>query len=335
MKGKKTLILLFILAAFLLIEAGQDTVPPWPQSQPSQHGYLRVSELHEIFFQVAGTKDGKPVMFLHGGPGGGCSPADFRYFNPDKFLVVLHDQRGTGKSRPYGEWRENTTWDLVEDVEKLRLHLKLGKVILFGGSWGSTLALAYAEKYPQNVCGMILRGVFTSTKEELDHYYYGGTAKFFPEAHRDLLANVSDPTKKIPEQLAEILKGPDSETRKRTAAAWLRYEARIAMIEVSEETINHILEGYDPYPMAVLENHYMANRCFLKEGQLLNEAGTLRDIRTVIVNGRYDMICPPITAWRLHKRLPGSELHIIPRAGHSAWEPGIQSALLKAVRSFE
>jgi proline iminopeptidase len=153
----------------------------WPVIQPYKTGFLQVSEIHRVFYQLGGNPNGKPVIVLHGGPGAGCTPAYFRYFNPEKYHIILHDQRGCGLSTPYGELKENTTQNLVEDIEKLRTHLKLGKVVLFGGSWGSTLALAYGETYPQNVSAMILRGIFLSTKEEIDHFYHGGTARFFPE----------------------------------------------------------------------------------------------------------------------------------------------------------
>jgi proline iminopeptidase len=337
----KYLIFFFLLAGILLIRpagasSGQEEGKLWPEIKPYQTGYLKVSPLHEIFYQTGGNPKGKPVMYLHGGPGGECSPNDFRFFNPLKFNVVLHDQRGSGKSKPYGEIKENTTQYLVEDIEALRKHLQLDRVILFGGSWGTTLALAYAETYPQNVAGIVLRGVFLSTQAEIDHYYHGGTAKFYPEVHRELAASMDYPERKdYPAQLLAKLKSADPAVRDRYARIWLRYEAGIALLKKSDEMIEAFLREYNPYAFALMENYYMANGCFLEEGRLLKNAGKLVDIPMVIINGRYDMICPPAAADQLHRLLPKSTLIIVPDAGHAAFEPGTQAELLKAMRRFE
>ncbi len=315
---------------------GQPTSSLWPETTPYRTGYLRVSPVHEIYYQLGGNPKGQSVMVLHGGPGAGCTPADFRYFNPDRFHVVLHDQRGSGLSKPLGELRENTTPSLVEDVEKLRVHLGLGRVILFGGSWGSTLALAYAETYPQNVTGMVLRGVFTATREEIDYYYHGGTARFFPEAHAALLRCIDRPEQRnYASQLLEKLRSGDAAVRNRCALSWARYEAKIAFLEIDDRTLDLALEHLNPQVFALLENHYMANACFLSEGQLLENAAKIRHIKTIIVNGRYDTVCPPLAAYRLHQKLPRSTLVIVERAGHVASEPGIQAELVKAMKSFE
>jgi proline iminopeptidase len=314
----------------------QDQDGLWPKSEPYRTGFLRVSPLHEIFYQLGGDPQGFPVMYLHGGPGAGCSAADFRYFDPKKFHVVLHDQRGCGLSRPYGELRENDTQRLVKDVENLRQHLGLGKVLLFGGSWGSTLALAYAEAFPENVAGIVLRGVFTARREEIDHFYHGGAGKFFPEAFAALQKAVDRPrTLDYPRQLLAKLTSADPETRNRAALAWTRYESKLAFLSLPDEAIDKWLAGYNPYAFAVLENHYMANRCFLQEGQLLKDAGRIAAIPAVIVNGRYDVICPPYIAYQLHAKLPKSKLVIVDASGHSSSEPGIRAALLQAVREFE
>jgi proline iminopeptidase len=308
----------------------------WPEVKPYGSGYLQVSELHEIFYQLGGNPGGKPVMVLHGGPGTGCYPALFRYFNPEKFHVILHDQRGAGKSKPYAELKENTTWNLVEDIEKLRKHLGLGKVILFGGSWGSTLALAYGETYPQNVSGMILRGVFAATSGEIDHFYHGGAATFFPAAYRKLSALVPHPGKKnYPGQLLAKLQDPDPGIRKKYALAWARYELKIAFLELPDQRLNQMSEHWNPYAFALLENYYMANRCFFKEDQLLKNAPKLKDIPIIMVNGRYDVICPPSTAYRLQQKLPNARLVIAEKSGHSESETAIRQELLKAVKTFE
>lgn len=308
----------------------------WPAIKPYKTGYLQVSEIHKIFYQLGGNPNGEPVMFLHGGPGGGCTPGNFRYFNPEKFHVVLHDQRGCGKSTPYGELKENNTRELVEDVEKLRKHLNLGPVILFGGSWGTTLALAYGETYPQNVKAMILRGIFTASKREIDHFYHGGTALFFPDAYQKLTALLESPVQQdLPAQLLEKLQSQDPAVREKYARAWARYESKVAFLEIPDVVIDLFLKKWDPYAFAVLENHYMANNCFLAEGQLLQNADKLKDIPIILINGRYDVICPPITAYRLHQKLPKSKLIIVEKAGHSSMEPGIQRELLSAVKQFE
>jgi proline iminopeptidase len=308
----------------------------WPQITPYKTGYLQVSDLHKIFYQLGGNPNGKPVMVLHGGPGSGCYPTLFRYFNPGKFHIVLHDQRGSGKSRPYAELKENTTWHLVEDIEKLRKHLDLGKVILFGGSWGSTLALAYAETYPQHVNGIIMRGVFTSTKEEIDHFFHGGTAAFFPEKYRKLKALVDHPEKKnYPAQLLKKLQSPDPKIREKYARAWAVYESKLALLDMPDQRIERFLKFWNPYAFALIENYYMANGCFFKEGQLLQNAHKLADIPIIMVNGRYDMICPPITAYKLHKKLPKSRLIIAEKAGHSESDPPVQRELVKAAKEFE
>lgn len=336
MRDRRYLFLGFLLFWLAVASAGQDEGALWPEIKPYQTGHLKVSPLHEIFYQAGGNPKGRAVMYLHGGPGGGCSPQDLRYFNPRKFNVVLHDQRGSGLSKPYGEIRENTTSDLVNDIEKLRKHLRLDRVILFGGSWGTTLALAYAEAYPQNVAGIVLRGVFLATRAEIEHYYHGGTARFYPDAHRELAASLDHPERKdYPAQLLAKLKSDDPAVRDRYARIWFRYEGRIALLKRSDEMIEAILRDYDPYAAAVLENYYMANACFLEEGQLLKNANRLAGIPMVIVNGRYDMICPPAAADALHRLLPRSQLIIVPDAGHAAFEPGIRAELVKAMRRFE
>jgi proline iminopeptidase len=309
---------------------------PWPPLAPYRTGYLRVSPQHEIFYQLGGNAQGLPVMFLHGGPGAGCSMNDFRYFNPEKFHVVLHDQRGCGQSRPYGELLDNDTQHLVADIEALRRHLGLGKVLLFGGSWGSTLALAYAETYPENVAGMILRGVFTASREEIDHFYHGGAGKFFPETYALLQKAIDRPqAHNYPQQLLVKLRSPDPALRQKAAQAWVRYESKLAFLKMSDDEIDKWLQGYNPFAFALLESHYMANRCFLKEGQLLDHAGRIAAIPAVIINGRYDVICPPYTAYRLHGKMAKSRLVIVDASGHSTSEAGIREALLRAVWEFE
>ena len=317
-------------------EGGKEKVDLMPEIEPFETGTLKVSDIHELYYELAGNPGGKPVMFLHGGPGGASSPTMRRFCDPDKFLMVLHDQRGAGKSKPFGETRENTTQHLVEDIERLRKHLKLGKVILFGGSWGATLALTYAETYPKNMNGLVLRGVFTATKEEIDHFYHDGVKLFFPEVYAEFQKSMPEPeTRPLAGHLFKLINEGNKADKDKYARAWARYEIKISGLDVPDDEVEHVLTLFDPYAFGILENYYMANRCFLDEGQLLRDAKKLKGIPTVIVNGRYDTICPPITAYRLHKQLPKSRLVIAEGAGHWMGEKPIEQALLKAMKGFE
>ena len=308
----------------------------WPNIEPFRTGDLKVSEIHQIHYELCGNPRGKPVMVLHGGPGAKSSPYYRRFFDPAKFLIVLYDQRGCGKSTPLFELRENTTQDLVADIEKLRIHLQLGKTLLFGGSWGTTLALAYAEAHPEQTAGLILRGVFTSTQEELDHYYRG-VRSFFPEAY-DKLAGVLGQAPS-PQALLRLVQSRDQAERMRGARAWVEYEFKIGELRAKDAEIARMFMtpalADTIYSLGLIENHYMANRCFLEEGQLYRDAPKLKDIPAVFVNGRYDMICPPLAAYKLHKLLPKSRLVIAEASGHSLQEPAIEQALLNAMRDFE
>jgi len=333
------LVILGIAAVLGLSKANQPQSGPtalWPGIEPFRTGDLKVSEIHTIHYELCGNPKGKPVMVLHGGPGAKSSPYYRRFFDPAKFLIVLYDQRGCGLSRPLFELRENTTQELVGDIEKLRLHLGLGKTILFGGSWGTTLALAYAETHPEAVAGLVLRGVFTSTQAELDHYYKG-VRSFFPDAY-DKLAGVLGEAPS-PQALLRLVQSKDEAERKKGARAWVEYEFKIGELTAKDMDIVRMLlaPGLADtiYSLGLIENYYMANRCFLEEGQLLRDAGKLKDIPAVIVNGRYDMICPPVTAYTLHRLMPKSRLIIAEASGHSLNEPAIEKALLNAMREFE
>lgn len=310
----------------------------WPEIEPFQTDYLKVTDIHKIYYELCGNKQGKPVFVLHGGPGGSSSPYYRRFFNPDEFMIVLHDQRGAGKSKPYAELRENTTQNLVEDIEKLRRHLKLDKILLFGGSWGSTLAIAYSEAYPENVSGMVLRGIFTATKAEIDHFYHGGTSKFFPETYGKLIQAVPEAERSfMPRALFKMVQSEDRAERLKYSLLWTKYEYKLGALETPDELLRE-LDREDPeifYAFALFENYYMANGCFLEEGQLLKNAGKIRDIPIIMVNGRYDMICPPINAYRLHKKLQRSKLVIAESAGHWMGDPPVEKALLEAMKEFE
>ena len=302
----------------------------WPEIEPYESGYLRVSPVHEIYYEQSGNPDGLPVFVLHGGPGGSSSPYMRRFFDPARYLIVLHDQRGAGRSRPLGELRENDTWALVEDIERLRRHLQLEQVVILGGSWGATLGLAYAENYPENVSALVLRGVFTATEEEIDHFYHGGAATFFPDAYAALLAELPDPQRRpLPAYLLELIQTSGSPDRERYCRAWARYEIKMAALDFPDETVERYVTEEDMCVFALFENYYMAHRCFVEEGQLLRDAGRLDGTPTFIVNGRYDAICPPRFAYELHQRIPGSELIIADASGHWMGEPNIERALIE------
>ncbi len=325
-----------LMCAACSTNASEEEMNLWPPIEPFESGFLKVSEIHEIYYELSGNRDGKPVFVLHGGPGGSSSPYMRRFFDPNKFLIVLHDQRGAGQSKPHAELRENTTQNLVKDIEQLRNHLKLDKIIIFGGSWGTTLGLAYAEAYQQNVSGIVLRGVFTATKEEIDHFYHDGANRCFPDAYDKLLSVLPDPERRpLPEYLLELIQNGTDEERDRYCKAWAKYEVKMAMLEISDEWIDEHYEKNSPYVFALFENYYMANNCFLDEGQLLKNTDKIKDIPTIIVNGRYDLICPSITAYKLHKKLASSKLVIAEGAGHWMGDRPIENALLKAFKEFE
>jgi proline iminopeptidase len=313
-------------------------MPLFPDIEPYDSGFLRVSDLHEIYYEQVGNPKGIPILYLHGGPGHGCQPLSRRYYDPGTFRAILHDQRGAGRSRPFGEVRENTTQALVSDIEALRVHLGLPPFILLGGSWGSTLALAYAEAHPEHVAGLILRGVFLATQTEVSSIYVedGAAAAFFPEVYASFWAQTPDvPGKTGPQRILALLESPDEQMRQKVARTWALYEFNLAYLTANVEEIGKDLDANDPLALSRIENHYMAHNCFLEEGQLLRDATRLKDVPTVLVNGRYDVLCPPKYAWFLRQRLPQSQLWIIDEAGHAGNEPGIQEALVRAVRTFE
>ncbi|MCP4898685.1 MAG: prolyl aminopeptidase [bacterium] len=303
-----------------------------------EQGHLEVSELHKIFYICLGNPEGKPVMALHGGPGAGSYPRLAQYFDPEKYFIVLHDQRGSGQSVPKGELRENTTKNLVEDIEKLRQYLNLDEMLVFGGSWGSTLALTYAEAYPENVAGMILRGVFLGTTEELE-YHYLGNRFFFPKEYYDLLHTLPDRERGAhPDYLHEIITGEDKDLANQAKRALASYELKFMKLHMKDEVVASYVEkmlASDDNSMQSIDLHYVKNRYFLKENQILDDISKLSGIPITIINGRYDMAAPPLSAYRVHQALPSSQLLIVEEAGHSESEEGITAALIKVCAEFE
>ncbi len=308
----------------------------YPEIEPHASGLLRVDDLHEIYWEVSGNPGGKPVVFLHGGPGGGTEPKHRRFFDPKRYRIVLFDQRGCGKSRPHASLENNTTWHLVDDIEKLREHLGIERWQVFGGSWGSTLALAYAQKHPDRVTELVLRGIFTFAQDEMDWFYRNGTRALFPDAYADFLSAIP------PEEHDDIvaayhrrLTSDDPKVRAAAARAWSLWECQVATLIPDPDLVRHCEETSFTLAFARIECHYFVHAGFLeKESQLIDQLDVMRHIPGVIVHGRYDVICPPRNAWRLHQAWPESKLVFVDDAGHSANEPGILRALVQATNSF-
>ncbi|HWG11442.1 MAG TPA: prolyl aminopeptidase [Rhodanobacteraceae bacterium] len=304
--------------------------------EPYDHGLLPVSPLHTLYYEQCGNPDGKPVVFLHGGPGAGCNPKCRRFFDPKAYRIVLFDQRGCGRSTPHAELRENTTWDLVADVERLRDHLGIGRWQVFGGSWGSTLALAYAETHPQRVSELVLRGIFMLRRWELDWFYQNGCDALFPDAWETYLAAI--PQAEHGDLIGAYhrrLTDPDPAVRLAAAQAWSVWEASTSFLLQDPAYIAASAGDRFALAFARIENHYFVNRGFFEcDGQLLRDAPRLRDIPAVIVQGRYDVVCPLRSAWDLHRAWPQADLQIVPDAGHSGFEPGIVDALVRACDGY-
>jgi proline iminopeptidase len=302
----------------------------YPEFQPYETGHLDVGDGHRLYWELSGNPDGKPVVFLHGGPGGGSSPEHRRQFNPDKYKILVFDQRGCGKSTPYASLDANTTWDLVEDIEKLRTEVaKVDKWQVFGGSWGSTLALAYAEKYPERTTELVLRGIFLFDQFEIDWMYKdGGASQIYPDKFAEFLTHIPKNERgDLVEAYRRRLTSDDPNVQLNAAKAWSKWEGDIVTLLPSPETIEHFTSPDVAVAVARIENHYMANHGWFEEGQLLKGAEKLRGIPGVIVQGRHDSCTPPIAAWLLKQAWPEVELNLIPDGGHLFSEPGNLDAL--------
>ena len=306
----------------------------FPETGPYETGYLPVSPTHVMYWEQSGNPRGVPVLFLHGGPGAGAGPVHRRFFDPSHWRIVIFDQRGAGRSRPLGGLEANTTPDLVADIERLRLHLGVERFMLFGGSWGSTLALAYAQAHPNRVAGCVLRGIFLGRASEVEWFMHG-IAAVFPDAHASFVNYL--PANERGDLLGSFLRrltDPDPAIHLPAARAWSIFEGTCSTLLPSPDTIGNFAQDRTALGLARIEAHYFANDLFLPEGGLLAHMERIRSIPVEIVQGRYDMICPMVTAFDLHRAWPGARLTIVPDAGHSALEPGIRRALVAAVERF-
>ena len=299
-------------------------------------GYLQVSPLHRVYYEQSGNPRGKPVVFLHGGPGGGTHPRMRCFFDPAAYRIVLFDQRGCGKSTPHACLEDNTTWALVADMERLRTHLGIERWMLFGGSWGSSLALAYAETHPARVSELVLRGIFTLRQCELQWFYQEGASALFPDAWEDYLAPI--PVAERGDLIAAYhrrLTSEDPAVLLAAARAWSVWEARTSHLVVDHEQVQTFDAEDFALAFARIECHYFINRGFFaRDAQLLDEVHRIRHLPGVIVQGRYDVVCPMETAWALHRRWPEARLVVVPDAGHAAFEPAIAAALIEATNGF-
>jgi proline iminopeptidase len=308
----------------------------YPALEPFRTGKLRVSPTHELYFEESGNPEGKPVVFVHGGPGAGTNPRQRRFFDPAKYRIVLFDQRGCGKSTPHASLEENTTWHLVGDMEALRDHLAIDKWQVFGGSWGSTLALAYAVRHPDRVSELVLRGIFLLRKIEIDWFYQRGASFLFPDAWEHYLAPI--PLEEHGDLLRAYharLTSEDAAVRQEAARAWSIWEGRTSNLAPNDELITNMGEDAFALAFARIECHYFMHKGFFEpETELLDSVSRLRHVPAVIVQGRYDVVCPMETAWTLHRVWPEADFRIVGDAGHSAFEPGIVHELVTATNEF-
>lgn len=307
----------------------------FPAIQPDNSFYFRVSDLHELYVEESGNPDGIPVVFLHGGPGASCEPSHRRYFDPEKYRIILFDQRGSGKSRPHASLEQNTTRHLIEDIEKIRQHLKVDNWVVFGGSWGSTLALAYAQAHPGHVLGLVLRGIFLCRKQDIQWFYQHGASRLFPEAWQDFIQPI--PEKERGDLLAAYHKRLTSSNeieRMAAAKAWSIWEGSTATLRPNNSVLNYFSAPHFALSIARIECHYFINNCFFNDNQLIDEMSKIEHIPGFIVHGRYDVICPIDQALELKWHWPESQLKIIPDAGHAVSEPGITQALIESTNAL-
>lgn len=303
----------------------------FPEIKPNDSFFMSVDSGHEIYVEECGNPEGIPVVFIHGGPGAGCEPANRRFFDPEIYRIFLFDQRGAGRSRPHGSLENNTTRSLISDMEKIRLHFGVEKWVLFGGSWGSTLALAYAQAHPVRVMAMVLRGIFLCRPHEIRWFYQEGASRIFPDYWQDYIAQIP------PEERSDLvlayhqrLTGDDELARMAAAKSWSIWEGRCSTLLPDGSVLDRFSDPHFALSLARIEAHYFINNIFLSHNQILRDTYRLAEIPGIIVHGRYDVVCPIENAFELNRAWPISQLRIIPDCGHAAGEPGITNALIKS-----
>ena len=308
----------------------------FPPIEPFNSGFMERDD-HQIYYEQCGNPNGKPAVFLHGGPGGGGSTAVRRFFDPKKYHIVIFDQRGCGRSKPHGCLEKNTTWDLVEDIEALKNMLRIKNWLVFGGSWGSTLSLAYSQTYPASVSEMVLRGIFMLRKKELDWFYQEGASNIFPEAWEKFLEPIDENQRDdLMSAYHKIFKSDDEEKKLAAAIAWSRWEGSTSSLSYNPDMADSLSNPHFALAFALIENHYFVNKGFLEHENQLIESGIdiIRNIPTTIVQGRYDIVCPMKTAWELSKNWPEAKLIVAPSSGHTAFEKEITHELIKATNGY-
>ena len=308
----------------------------FPPIEPFNSGFME-RDGHQIYYEQCGNSNGKPAVFLHGGPGGGGSTTVRRFFDPKKYHIVIFDQRGCGRSKPHGCLEKNTTWDLVEDIETLKKILGFNKWLVFGGSWGSTLSLAYSQTYPASVSEMVLRGIFMLRKKELDWFYQEGASNIFPEAWEKFLEPIDENQRDdLMSAYHKIFKSDNEEKKLAAAIAWSRWEGSTSSLSYNPDMADSFSNPHFALAFALIENHYFVNKGFLEHENKLIESGIdiIRNIPTTIVQGRYDIVCPMTTAWELSKNWPEAKLIIAPSSGHTAFEKEITHELIKATNGY-
>jgi proline iminopeptidase len=307
----------------------------YPHIEPYQTGRIRLDDVHVMYWEQSGSPDGVPALFLHGGPGAGAIQVHRRFFDPSFYRIVIYDQRGAGRSTPLGELADNTTAHLIADIETLRARLGIQRWLLFGGSWGSTLALAYAEAHPGRCLGLVLRGIFLGRPQEIEWFLYG-LRHVFPEAWRSLVDPLpEDARRDVLGAYHRRLNDPDPAVRLAAARAWSRYEGACSTLLPSPETVAAFSEDSMALSLARIETHYFVNRLFLPPNAILAAIDRVRAIPGTIIQGRYDMVCPIVTADDLHRAWPEADYVVVPDSGHSAMDPGVRSALVRATEKFK
>ncbi|MGI9302480.1 MAG: prolyl aminopeptidase [Gammaproteobacteria bacterium] len=307
----------------------------YPPIAPHNSFRLPVGGTHELLVEEFGNPEGLPALFLHGGPGAGCEPYHPRFFDPERYRIVLFDQRGAGRSTPHAELEDNTTPALIDDIEKIRKHLGIDRWVVFGGSWGSTLGLAYTQTHPERVLGLILRGIFLCRKHDIRWFYQEGASRIFPDYWRDFLNHIpAEERGDLQQAYYRRLTSSDEAERLAAAKEWSVWEGRTLSLKTDPDIVSHFAGAHTALGIARIECHYFVNDCFMAPNQLLDNAARLHGIPGAIVHGRYDVICPVDQAYALHDAWPEADFTVVPDAGHAASEPGIVDALIRATQKL-